>query len=110
MKVCDIILTQLGRPTLALLGAHDLINLGDGLQFHIQGSEKVHMVQIILRPCDTYTLKFWFSQKQSWKITEEDNLDLYRFELVKSVDQVYFDMLHDIIEEVTGLYTTFYPR
>ena len=110
MKICDIIFSQLGRQTLALLGAHNLVDLKDGLQFHIQGSENVHMLQIILKPCDTYTLNFWFLKKRSWQLSKDDKLDLYDWKLVKSIDQIYFDMLHDAIEEVTGLYTTLHPR
>jgi len=110
MKICNIILSQLGRQTLALLGAHNLVDLRHGLQFHIQGSESVHMLQIILKPCDTYTLKFWSMSKRSWKLTEEDTLELYDWKLVRSNEQIYCDMLHDVIEEVTGLYTTLHPR
>ena len=110
MKVCDIIIQQLSRSTLALLGAEKLVDLGNGLQFNIQGSQKVQMVQIILKPCDTYTLKFWNRTAKEYKLTETESFKLYKWKLVSSIGEVYFDMLHDIIEQETGLYTTFHPR
>ena len=56
--IARIIAGQLGGNALALLGAHTLVDIGDGLQFRIQGSESVNLIQIILDPCDTYTVKF----------------------------------------------------
>ena len=56
--IARIIAGQLGGNALALLGAHTLVDIGDGLQFQIQGSESVNLIQIILDPCDTYTVKF----------------------------------------------------
>ena len=39
-------------------GCRQTPTVGDGLQFQIQGSESVNLIQIILDPCDTYTVKF----------------------------------------------------
>ena len=104
--IARIIAGQLGGNALALLGAHTLVDIGDGLQFRIQGSESVNLVQIILDPCDTYTVKFCkleSAEKTSLGISYTE----MRWEVVKAVRDVYCDMLHDVIEEETGLLTRF---
>lgn len=49
--IAQTIAQQLGVPTLALLGAHTLVDLEDGLQFRIRGCSKINVIQIILDPC-----------------------------------------------------------
>ena len=56
--IAQTIANQLGSLSLGLLGAHTLVDIGDGLQFHIRGSHQVNLIQIILDPCDTYTVRF----------------------------------------------------
>lgn len=105
--IAQTIIQQLGNICLGLLGAHTLIDLKDGLQFHIQGSEKVDVVQIILHPSDTYIITFWKIEVEKRKLTADIPFTTTRWQKVKTIDQVYWDMLHDIIEEETGLYTKF---
>ena len=85
--IARIIAGQLGGNALALLGAHTLVDIGDGLQFRIQGSESVNLIQIILDPCDTYTVKFCKLQA-----VEKTNLGItyteMTWEVVKAVRDV----------------------
>lgn len=102
--IAETIAGQLGASALVLLGAHTFVDIGDGLLFRIRGCGEVNLIQIILDPCDTYTVKFCKLQA-----VEKTNLGItyteMTWEVVKSVSDVYCDMLHDIIEEGTGLYT-----
>ena len=61
------------------------------------------MVQIILDPCDTYTVKFW---KITIKVTSfDDKLGLRETKCQKVLSRsgIYCDMLHDTLKEATGL-------
>lgn len=106
MKIADIIAYQLGLETLALLGAHTLVDLGDGLQFRIRGCERINMVQIILDPCDTYTVRFFKVKAVSKEAPELPHVEV-TWKPVSSHSDIYCDMLHDLIEEKTGLSTRF---
>ena len=103
--IAKTIIAQLGTPCLALLGAHTLVDTGDGLLFHIQGSEAVDVVQIVLDPSDTYTLTFWKKSVKKLGLLNSVPFTTMDWKVVKTIDQIYWDMLHDIIEEATGLYT-----
>ena len=105
--IAKTIIQQLGNVCLSMLGAHTLVDLKDGLLFQIQGSETVDAVQIILHPSDTYIMTFWKIQKETRKLTAEIPFTTVRWEVVRSIDQVYWDDLHHLIEEETGLYTRF---
>lgn len=102
--IAQTIAQQLGALTLGMLGAHTLVDLEDGLQFRIRGCGHVNLIQIILHPSDTYTVKFCKVQAQ-----EKKNLGLTYTEVVwetiSTHSNIYCDMLHDLIEENTGLYT-----
>lgn len=104
--IAQTIAQQLGTACFALLGAHTLIDLQDGLQFRIRGCDKVNLIQIILDPCDTYTVKFCKVQAQ-----KKTNLGVSYTEMTwKTVSVhkgIYCDMLHDLIEQETGLYARF---
>jgi hypothetical protein len=104
--IAQTIAHQLGVPTLALLGAHTLVDLEDGLQFRIRGCSRINVIQIILDPCDTYTVKFGkleFKKKKNLGISYTEAT----WQLVSTHSDIYCDMLHDLIEQQTGLYTTF---
>jgi len=105
--IAQTIIQQLGNVCLSLLGAHTLVDLKDDLVFQIQGSEKVDAVQINLHPSDTYILTFWRIEVEKRKLTADIPFTTTRWHKVKTIDQVYCDMLHDLIEEETGLYTRF---
>jgi hypothetical protein len=108
--IAQTIIGQLGNVCLSMLGAHTLVDLKDGLLFQIQGSEAVDAVQIILHPSDTYIMTFWKIQKETRKLTAEIPFTTVRWEKVRTIDQVYWDMLHDLIEEETGLYVSLKER
>lgn len=96
--VASIIRDQLGRVTLAMLGAHDLVAWPDGLQFAIKGSpKKVTRIGITLAPDDTYTVTFYRGR----------GVNIAK---VAEFEGVYVDQLHDVIEEETGLYATMHRR
>lgn len=104
--IAKTIISQLGNLCLNLLGAHDLVDLQDGLQFRIKGCRTINLIQIILGPCDTYTVKFCKVQAQ-----KQSNLGLtyteVTWETISTHSDVYCDMLCDLIEQETGLYTSF---
>jgi len=108
--IAQTIVGQLGNVCLSMLGAHTLVDLKDGLLFQIQGSERVDAVQIILHPSDTYIMTFWKIQKETRRLTAEIPFTTVRWEVVRTIDQVYWDMLHDLIEEETGLYVSLMER
>ena len=104
--IAETIAQQLGSGCLALLGAHAMVDLGDGLQFRVQGCAAINLIQIILDPCDTYTMKFirlQAVQKNDLGVSYTE----MTWQVVKSHSDIYFDMLHDMIETVTGLCCSF---
>lgn len=103
--IAQTIAQQLGSLALALLGAHMFVDLKDGLQFRIRGCNKINLIQIILDPCDTYTVKFWVVQTARKQLNQEVSYTQMEWRQVASLSDVYCDMLHQIIEEQTGLYT-----
>lgn len=97
LTVATTIQAQLGNGAVLLLGARDFVGADDSLAFSIRGSRKVNKVRIILdRASDTYTVEFYLVRKRG--------LDL---KLVASVDTVYVDSLHRVIESNTGLAARF---
>ena len=104
--IAQTIAGQLGRAALALLGAHTFVDLVDGLQFGIRGSQTINRIEIVLDPSDTYTVHF---AKVEAERQQKNGLSFTQLTVsrVKSVSDVYCDMLHDIIEEETGLLTRF---
>ena len=97
--IAQTIAAQIGRETFACLGARDLVDLGNGLQFDIQGCSKINRVLIVLHPSDTYTVTFG-----------RVGPTLPFWEEVSRCTDIFWDMLHDLIEEETGLYATLHPR
>jgi hypothetical protein len=105
--IANTIIQQLGNIALSMLGAHMLIDLGDGLQFRFRGCKKSNLIQVILDPCDTYTLRFWKVTITRKKPSKEVSYDLTECQLVSSHSGIYCDMLHDTIEQETGLFARF---
>ncbi len=96
-NVASIILSQLGgNRFLAMTGAKDLLDLGNGLRCRIgRNAKRITHVEIILDASDTYTVNFYRVTKRG--------LDV---ELVESLDMVYADNLRSHFEISTGLYTS----
>lgn len=87
---------QLGNRALFMLGAHNLLDCGDGLSFRFKGYRKANYCKITLDPTDTYTVEFW---KLGRAVTTDPKL-------VSKTAGIYCDQLHTLIETETGLYTS----
>lgn len=93
-SVALTVLAQLGRVTLAMIGANGFVSSTDSISFKIRGSTKVSHIRITLTPADTYTVKF---QKVRGRTVKDVSTD----------EDVYCDSLHGLIESRTGLCTRF---
>lgn len=95
MTIAATILSQLGgNKFLAMTGAKNLINCGEGLRFSIPNSNGINRVEITLDCDDTYRVTF--SKYNSRKLTTL---------IVHTVAGVYADMLQELFTNQTGLYT-----
>lgn len=94
-NVAKIIIEQIGGKALFMLGAKNLLNHGEenALSFRIRGSKKVNYIKISLTPSDLYNMEFG----KIWG---------HNYKVVREVNEVYVDMLHSLIEDTTGLYTS----
>lgn len=89
-----IILNQLGGSKfIAMVGAHGILNLGNGLQLKFRGSKRANVVRIELNANDLYTLRF-FKQK---------GLDCPELE---GYTMVHAESLTTIFTRVTGLHVS----
>lgn len=78
----------------AMVGAKDYVATDNGLRFRIgKNSSNANRIEISLDPNDTYTITFVRVAKGGYNALE-------------CIDNVYVDMMHDVIERYTGLYTT----
>jgi len=93
--VAQIIADQIGRRAFFMLGAKELVGGENYLQFRISGCRTISHIKITLDPSDTYTMSFlkWSGKKLEYKVVAE-------------LSGVYCDMIHDVIESKTGLYTS----
>ena len=80
---------------MVMLGAHSLAGDQTSLSFKIRGC-KYFGIRIVLTPADTYDVEFfkWGKQRGLKAVLKETR------------EGIYFDMLHDVIESVTGLRTS----
>ena len=95
-EIARTIIEQLGRGTLFMLGAKNLVDHGDGLSFRIRGSKAANYVEIKLDAgLDLYNVEIKkIGRAPSFKVKD-----------VASHKGVYADMLHELIENATGLAT-----
>ena len=93
MSTAQTIVAQLGRITLAMIGAKNILDTGDGVQMKIGKNPKrwTHLT-IELRGDDTYTVKL--SRVRKFEVVSEER-----------VHGVHADGLHMAIEQDTGLAT-----
>ena len=97
LQIANTIRTQIGPRALFLLGAKILVATETGLQFRIgRNAKSVNQIVINLDPSDTYTVEFRRTQSRKTGYTSK---------IVSSLEGVYVDMLHDVIESGTGLAT-----
>lgn len=92
MKTSDIILQQLGSKALFMLGANTLLALENGLSFKIKGSKLFRYIKIELNSLDLYDITF--VNFRGINITN-----------TKTVNNVYAENMHKLIETETKLYT-----
>lgn len=96
LDVAQTIRDQLGPVTLALLGARQLLGGSNFLQFSIQGCRKINKIRIELQPTDLYRVEFFHVARRT-----------FGFKLVASHDDVHVESLKRLIEDETGLCTSF---
>lgn len=92
-QVAGTILQQLGRGTLAMLGAHTFVSSFNSLTLRIKGCPKINCIKIELDVSDTYTMTFYKVGGKRMLVT------------VATETGVYVDCLHRTIETHTGLAT-----
>jgi len=96
--IAEIILSQLGNQFIMLTGAKDFGFGERSLHFKL--------------PSDDFFVKDGIN----YVVIELDNNDTYKltfqnnFDVITVKTGIYNDMLLDIFEDVTGLYTTIHPR
>lgn len=99
--VANTILAQLGsRRFIGMTGARDFVAHEFGLSFSVSGRSTkngINRIRIILMPDDTYEMQF---------IKYSNMLE----NRVDTVTGVYCDMLEDVFENKTGMYTSLVPR
>lgn len=99
MQVAEIISQQIGRKAFFMLGAKDLVGSESEkfLQFKIgRNAKSVTHVRVTLTPADTYTVT-------SYRVRASKGIPVTK--TLESVDDVYVENLHDVIESLTGMYT-----
>lgn len=94
-SIAKIILQQLGgNRFLIMTGAHELIDTGNGLRMTIRRNKsRAKWLKITLTPDDLYHMEFSGVKNKDFHVFAE-------------FDGVYFDMMKDIFESVTGYYTS----
>lgn len=95
-QVAQTILDQLGgRRFLAMTGAKHLMYTVQGLQFKLPSrfsKQGINFVNIILTPDDLYDVEFG----KIFKLT---------YQVIESVNGLYFDQLQEVFTRVTGIDT-----
>jgi hypothetical protein len=88
---------QIGRRAFIMIGAKDLLDCGDTLQFKVgRNSQGIGAVRVTLTPDDTYTMTFFGALSRK----------TYEMPVKAEVEGVYADRLRSTIERHTGLYTS----
>ncbi|MHA1572968.1 MAG: hypothetical protein ACTSX8_03155 [Alphaproteobacteria bacterium] len=92
--IAQTLIDQLGNLTFRMLGAKDLLDLGNGLSFRIRGSRTCNYIAIELDTAtDTYTVRTAkIGRAPSYKVSNDE-----------TQAGVYADMLHTLIESASGL-------
>lgn len=95
MQVANTILNQIGNRALTMIGAKNFGALENGVQFKImRNSKSVQYITVTLNSLDLYDVEFT-------RVTR----NLERIVIAK-VDGIYSDMINQVIESKTGLYTS----
>lgn len=106
MTIANTILEQLGgNKFIAMTGAKHLLGLENGLRMTIgKNVSKANKLEIILNADDTYTMRFYKYtaprlNKKTFEFTDE------KVQEIRTIENVYWDMLQDLFTETTGMYT-----
>ena len=95
--IAETIRQQIGRKALFMLGAKNLIDVGNGLSFRVRGSRTVNYIAIELDAgTDTYSVR-------TAKIGRAPN---FKVSNDQTATFIYADQLHSLIESTTGLRTS----
>lgn len=97
-QVPEIIVQQLGRRALFMLGASNLVGTENSLTFHIgRNSKSVSHIRITLMPSDTYKVEFLRVRRQKGVPVTKT---------VSESEDVYDISLRQVIESGTGMRTS----
>ena len=92
MAVANEINRQIGNRAFTMMGAKHKFGIENGLQFKIgRNSKKINFVKVTLNDSDLYDIEFGTIR----------NLD---YTIKKTENDIYADMMHQTIEQNTGLY------
>lgn len=97
LTVANTIASQIGARAFYMMGTRHKLGDANSLTFDIRGCREINKVRVVLDPSDTYTVDFWKVPGPAGFIRGDAP------KVVKSLEGVYEDMLHAIIEETTGL-------
>lgn len=103
VQIARTIQQQIGNRAFMMMGAYDLMGLGNGLEFSFRGSKRCNLLRIELEADDTYTLTF--CKRTPFRISAA-GLARGGTKPVYTVRDVYCSQLLDMIEHHTGLYTS----
>lgn len=93
MTIAQQIADQIGHKTFTMLGTKTKVADTNSLTFDIRGCKTINKICIVyMSRMDDYTIEFY-------KVSRADCVKVTRME------EVQVDQLHQIIEDVTGLYT-----
>lgn len=90
LSVANEIKRQIGNRALMMMGAYGFSGDEYSLTFRIRGAPIVKIIKIYLNGKDLYDISFYNNRGRE----------------VKKVEDIYVDMMHEIIEKNTGLYTS----
>ena len=97
-NITKTIYNQIGQKSFYMMGAKNIMNdENNALMFSIRGSKAFNKIKVQLNSMDTYDVTFWKlgGPKTMYAVKREETLN-----------GVYADMLHKLIENKTGLYLT----
>lgn len=105
----ETIRQQIGHRAFYMLGASNLMYSAadpNWLSFRIKGSRTINYIKVTLDAMDTYTMEFGKISNTTITIGSTKLKGAPAYKVVKTLEGIYFDQLHDLITENTGLYTS----
>ena len=103
VKPADIILQQLGGQNRlnVMIGAKDFYSEDEGrtLRFTFRMCKQANLIKVKLTHMDTYNVEF----HKIGRMTKDFRKPCV---LVKTFEDIYADMLHEVIQDFTGLVLT----